>query len=180
MIFRHNSSIGIKTKKCRSCGKDRVIFSRGRCVSCARIEDAHAKISATASEDVGLTELRDKLDELVSRFVRYSAERNDSGQIECYTCGVGLLPAEMDAGHYITRNCMYLRFDASRNIRPQCHSCNRSKYGMAAEFGKKLELEMPGITEILLEESQIIHKWSRDELRSLIHDFTQKNKRFKK
>ena len=74
---------------------------------------------------------------------------------------------------------MYLRFDASRNIRPQCHICNRSKYGMAAAFGKRLELEHPGITEILLTESRIIHKWSREELRGLITEFTQKLKMLK-
>jgi hypothetical protein len=177
MIFRHNSTIGIKTKKCKLCGKDKIIFSKGRCKECATIEDTHSKISAAASHEEGFTELRDKLDDLISIWVRYSAV-NEWGMVNCYTCDKPNKPADIDAGHYITRECMYLRFDL-RNIRGQCRLCNRSKGGMAAEFGKRLELEHPGITEILLEESQIIHKWSREELRSMIFDFTQKTKTLK-
>jgi len=47
---------------------------------------------------------------------------------------------------------------------------------MAAEFGKKLEIERSGITEILLEESRIIHKWSRDELLQMIAEYSLKVK----
>jgi hypothetical protein len=126
--------------------------------------------------DDGLPELIDRLDGLVSKYVRWSATHNENMEIECYTCGDWRPRMVMDAGHYITRNCMFLRFDVSRNIRPQCHVCNRSKYGMAAEFGKKLEIERSGITEILLEESRIIHKWSRDELLQMIAEYSLKVK----
>lgn len=176
MIYRHNSTIGIKLKNCRLCGKPKPIFSKGRCSDCSRIEDAHNKIAASQQEEDGLPELIDQLDGLVSKYVRFSAPRNSEYLIECFTCSDWRMPATMDAGHYIVRSCMYLRFDTSRNIRPQCHICNRAKYGMAAAFGKRLELEHPGITEILLEESRIVHKWSRDELRGLITEFTQKLK----
>lgn len=175
MIYRHNSTIGVKLKPCKSCGFSKPIFSRGRCADCARIEDTHAKIAAAQMEEDGLPELIDRLDGLVSKYVRWSAPHKDT-LIECYTCGDWRPRMVMDAGHYITRACMYLRFDVARNIRPQCPTCNRSKYGMAAEFGKKLEMEMPGVTEILLEESRIIHKWSREELRQMINEFTQKIK----
>ena len=179
MIYRHNSTIGIKLKPCRSCGKPSQIFSRGRCQTCSKIEDTHAKIAAAELTESGLPELIDRLDGLVSKWVRFSAPRNGSGEIECYTCTYWHLIAGTDAGHYITRNCAYLRFDAARNIRPQCHSCNRVKYGMAAAFGKRLELDMPGVTEILLEESRIIHKWSREELKQMILEFEQKLKQLK-
>lgn len=177
MIYRHNSTIGIKLKNCRRCGRPKQIFSKGRCVDCARIEDVQGKITAAAMDEAGLPELIEKLDDLVSQWVRYSAI-DEYGLVNCYTCTNRFKPADLDAGHYITRMCMYLRFD-SRNIKPQCRICNRSKYGMATEFGKHLELDYPGITEILLEESQIIHKWSRGELESMIYEFKIKVKQLK-
>jgi len=33
--------------------------------------------------------------------------------------------------------------------------------------------ESPGITEILLEESRIVHKWGRDELRGMVVEFNR-------
>jgi hypothetical protein len=126
----------------------------------------------------GLQDLITDLDVLVSRWVRYSAVKTD-GFVKCYTCTKRLLPPDMDAGHYISRACMLLRFDVDRNIRPQCQTCNRTKYGKAAIFGQNLEKEKPGITEILLEESRIIMKWGRDELRAMISEFTEKIKNLK-
>lgn len=174
-----NSTILPKKKICVACGKECYWFSRQRCKECATIQDTHARISAAQEEEDGLPELIDRLDGLVSKYVRFSAPRNADYNIECYTCGDWRLASVMDAGHYITRACMYLRFDVSRNIRPQCHICNRAKYGKAAEFGKHLELDMPGVTEILLEESRIIHKWSREELKQMILEYETKLKSLK-
>jgi hypothetical protein len=38
---------------------------------------------------------------------------------------------------------------------------------------------MPNVTEVLLEESRIIYKYSREELRNLINEYTQKLKSLK-
>jgi Bacteriophage Lambda NinG protein len=170
----YNSLIRVKEKICVSCGKPCFWFSRKRCQQCAKIEDFHAKEEKVLVED-NLQDLVNDLDVLVSRWVRLSAV-DKHGTIQCYTCPQVDIPSEMDAGHYITRSCMYLRFDTARNIRCQCRICNRAKYGKAAIFGQNLEKEMPGVTEILLEESRIVHRWGRDELRSLIIEFTQKLK----
>lgn len=174
MIYRHNSTIGVKKKPCKNCGKDSIIFSRGRCKNCATVEDMHSKISAHQDQEDGISELEERLWDLVSKWVRYSAA-NEFGMVNCYTCGNYHKPSEVDAGHYITRGCKYLKFDL-RHIKPQCKTCNQAKGGMAAAFGKHLEEEHLGITEILLEESHIIHSWSREELRGMIYDFTQKVK----
>ena len=146
-------------------------------MECAKIEDAHAKIVVHQMDDAGLPELITKLDDLVSKWVRYSAVDED-GFVECYTSRKKYRPAELDAGHYITRNCMYLRFDL-RNIKPQSRLHNRHKYGLAAKFGRRLEKDNPGVTEILLEESKIIYKWSRSELEQMISEYTQKVKSLK-
>ena len=177
MIYRHNNTIGIKHKTCKSCGRTSIIFSRGRCQDCSRIEDTHAKIAAAQEKEAGLPELIDRLDALVSKWVRYSAVGPDE-LVECFTCRKRFRPQDVDAGHYVTRDCKFLRFDL-RNIRPQCRPDNRSKYGMRAEFGKRLEEENEGITEILLEESRIIHHWTRDELKQMILEFEQKLKPLK-
>lgn len=175
-MMGHNSTIIPKQKICVSCGKPCFWFSKKRCRTCSTIEDTHARMNAIQEAEDGLPELIDRLDGLVSKYVRWSAPHNENMEIECYTCGDWRPRTVMDAGHYVTRNCMFLRFDVSRNIRPQCHICNRSKYGMAAEFGKRLELERPSITEILWEESRIVHKWSRDELQQMINEYTIKLK----
>lgn len=177
MIYRHNSTIGIKLKACKSCGFPRQIFSRGRCSDCARIEDTHSKIAAAQEHDDLLPELIERLDGLVSKWVRYSPVGSD-GLVECFTSRKRYKPEDIDAGHYISRNCQYLRFDL-RNIKPQSRGDNRYKYGLAAEFGKRLDEENPGITEILLEESRIIHKWSREELKAMIVEFSQRIKQLK-
>lgn len=142
-----------------------------------RMKSAEKFVEREIKEE-GLQDLITDLDVLVSRWVRYSAVGPD-GLVQCYTCPTKLPPAEMDAGHYISRACMLLRFDVDRNLRPQCQPCNRAKYGKAAQFGKNLEAEKPGLTEILLEESRIVTKWSREELRAMISDFTQRLKTLK-
>lgn len=169
----YNSSIRVKEKICVSCGKPCFWFSKKRCQQCARTEDAMAKYEREVMEEQGMPELISDLDALVSRFVRFSALGKD-GLIQCYTCSFKGAYGDMDAGHYISRSCMYLRFDHARNIRCQCRECNRSKYGMASVFGKRLEEELPNVTEILLEESRIIHHWSRSELKQMIADFSNK------
>lgn len=173
----YNSTIRMREKTCVSCGKPCYWFSKKRCVQCAKVEDFNAKHGQEQSEP-DLADLIHELDALVSKWVRYSAVGKD-GFAECWTCRKRFLPSELDAGHYISRSVMLLRFDADRNIRPQCRTENRAKYGMAIEFGKRLEEERQGITEILLEESRIVHRWSREELKSMILDFSTRIKQLK-
>lgn len=168
----YNSTIQLKQKTCISCGKPCYWFSKKRCQQCAKVEDFHAKNIAAMQQEDGLPELIDRLDGLISKWVRYSVMGSD-GLTECYTCGKRFKPSDLDAGHYRPRACQFLRFDL-RNIKPQCRSDNRAKYGMAAQFGKRLEEENGGITEILLEESKIIHHWTREELKQMILEYEGK------
>lgn len=172
-----NSSIIPKQKDCVSCGRKSYIFSKGMCKYCSAVNNYHNRLAKHIDREDGIAELEDRLWGLVSKWVRYSAV-NEFGMVNCYTCNAYISPVNLDAGHYITRGCKYLKFDL-RNLRPQCKTCNQAKGGMAAVFGKRLEEEHSGITEILLEESHIIHSWSREELRGMIYDFTQKVKSLK-
>ena len=149
------------------------------CKDCATVNSFHKRLAKVTEEEVGLPELINRLDGLISKYVRFSAPINDRHEIECYTCGDWRPRTVMDAGHFVSRECMYLRFDVSRNIRPQCHICNRAKYGMAEAFRTRLEKDLPGIVDILLQESHIVHKWGRDELKQMILEYEQKTKNLK-
>lgn len=166
------STIIPKKKNCFSCGKSSYIFSKGMCKQCAAVNSFHNRMAKITEQEDGLPELIERLDGLISKWVRYGAMSPD-GLTECYTSRKRFKPSELDAGHYVSRNCMFLRFDL-RNIKPQSRTDNRFKYGLAAEFGKRLEEDNPGITEILLEESHIIHRWSRDELKQMILEYERK------
>ena len=170
----YNSTIIPKKKICTSCGKSCFWFSNRMCKECSTINSYHKRLAAVTDQEDGLPELIERLDGLVSIYVRYSPMGPD-GLTKCFTCRKRFKPSDMDAGHYRPRECKFLRFDL-RNIKPQCRPDNRAKYGLAAEFGKRLEEENPGITEILLEESRIIHHWGREELRQMILEFEGKNK----
>jgi hypothetical protein len=123
-------------------------------------------------------ELRDELDDLVSCFLRLSNADKD-GLVQCYTCLTKLPVAQMQAGHYIPRACMLLRYDLDRNLRCQCKDCNEYKRGNLAIYGQKLEFEMPGITEVLYQESLLVYKYTRQELKAMINEYAAKLKSLK-
>lgn len=178
MSRAYNSTIRIKKKNCSRCGKPEYIFSRGRCKSCATIEDTLAKEEEEGGQEIGLPELIAELDTLVSRYIRLKNADKD-GLVQCYTCTAKKPIAEMQAGHYVPRGNMLLRFDIERNIRPQCKDCNEYKRGNLAIYGQKLEQELPGVTELLYNESLLVYKYTRDELRQMINEYTIKIKKLK-
>lgn len=178
-IQRHNSTIRIKTRQCSSCGKDSQIFSKGRCQDCARIEDALALNEKEIEKTDGLPELLEEAWVLVSRYVRLSAA-DVNGNCKCYTCDWVGRWQDCDAGHYIPRGNMLLRFDVTRNIRPQCQICNRHKRGNRAVFAQNLEKEHPGIVDIITEESLLVYHITRDEVRQTISEYTQKLSQLKR
>lgn len=85
----------------------------------------------------------------------------------------------MQAGHYIKRGHLYLRWD-ERNVKPQDRSCNEHNHGNLPEFTKRLEIESPGITEILQEEMRIVHKPTRDEIKQIVAHYAPLVKQMKK
>jgi len=114
------------------------------------------------------------LDFTFSRYIRIR-ESNKNGMCECYTCGKIDHWKYLQCGHYIKRSETLLRW-VSRNARPQCINCYCNLHGNMDEYTKRLELEHPGITEQLKEESRDVHKYSRDELKQLLIDYRAKLK----
>jgi hypothetical protein len=165
----------VKEKICVSCGKPCYWFSKKRCQSCATIESVRETEEAEAVEDLGT--LIEELDDVFSKYIRLK-NSDANGICGCFTCANRVRWQEIQCGHYISRKCMFLRWD-ERNTAPQCSNCNCNKNGNLAIYGQRLELASPNITEILLEESRIVHKWSREELRSMITDYSKRIKLIK-
>lgn len=171
----HNSTIRLKKKPCKKCGIPSYIFSKGRCKECAQ-RDGVAKNDAKEQE-IEFAGLIEDLDTLFSQYIRKKYSKD--GLVKCYTCPT-ILPVEMMTnGHYISRKHLYLRWD-ERNCRPQCRICNCHEDGNIPAFKAYLELENKGITEILLEESRMVYKWSKNELQAMIADYSNKLKRLNK
>src|SRR6267142_2425682 len=166
----YNSTIKVKQKICKSCGRQKFIFSKGRCQECARIEGA-AKDDEKEQEIEFATIVSD-LDLVFSRYIRHKYADKDC-LVQCYTCTSIEPIAMIENGHYISRKHMFLRWD-ERNCRPQCNVCNSMKHGNMAAYTQNLEIESPGITDILFEESRMVYKWSREELKSLIGEYSRK------
>lgn len=180
MKFGHNSTIGVKKKICKSCGKPCYWFSKQRCQQCSTIETTQARMEQATEHLIKEEDLQDLIsdaDTVVSRYVRMKDSDKD-GNCQCYTCKTKLPWKQMQAGHYIKRSHLFLRWDADRNIRPQCEYCNCHKRGNLAVFAQNLEKESPGLPDILYEESMLIYKPTRSEIRQVILEYTGKIKNF--
>ena len=176
-MYGYNSTINRKKKACKSCGLPKYIFSKGRCQDCARVEDTMNRMERDSERIIGeedLSELVGQADTIFSKFIRLKYSDGD-GKVSCYTCGDVKHWTLQQNGHYIKRGNLFLRFD-ERNCRPQCETCNCHKHGNMGEFTQRLEKESPGITDILKEESVLVYKPTRDEIRTVIKEYTQKVK----
>lgn len=73
------------------------------------------------------TKLKKEADRLYSIYIR-NKYADDNGYVECVTCGVKKPVKEMQAGHYIPRSVLNLRYDDT-NVHPQCYGCNVARKG---------------------------------------------------
>lgn len=178
---RFNSTISVKKKVCKRCGEPKYIFSKGRCVDCSRIEDTLAKMEEETEvvlKEEGLWELIKEADDVYSKWLRLSSA-NENGLVTCYTCDALLRWQDAQCGHFVKRGNLFLRFD-QRNTRVQDKQCNEFKSGNLAEYTRRLEIDNPGITSILYEEAALVYKPTRDEIRNIIKECTNKLKLLKK
>lgn len=172
-----NSTIRTKSGNCEICGKFGPLTKK-QCQTCywngIRLRSVQKQEEKELNDDEDLQTLVTDLDFIFSKHIRLKYA-NNKGLVQCYTCPTIEHYNLITNGHYISRSHMYLRWD-ERNCRPQCELCNNYKRGNIGIYTKNLELEQPGITEILMEEGHMIYKWSRNELKSMISDYAQKNK----
>ena len=104
------------------------------------------------------SQLKKKLDKVFSEWVRQrDADRN--GLNSCVCCGVRKHWKELQAGHYISRSHLSLRFD-ERNVWPCCLACNVFKSGNIPAFAIFLEKKYGhGILQELIKEGRKITKY---------------------
>ncbi len=116
-----------------------------------------------------LSKLKKKADTLFSIFIR----KRDGGR--CITCGKVQEWKYTDAGHYIPRDCLKLRYD-ERNVNCQCKVCNVFKKGnyhiyslkMIEKYGDDVLYELD---EILKKSKRKIEKYGVDFYKKIIEKY---------
>ena len=87
----------------------------------------------------------------------------------CITCGKKDDIKEMQAGHFVHRDC--LDFD-ERNVNCQCPQCNNYKSGRLEVYAMKLiQMYGAGIVEELNLLGHQVRKFSRNELEQIIEKY---------
>ena len=106
------------------------------------------------------------LDDVFSQYIRLkNADKN--GHCTCVTCGKkGYWEKDgIHAGHFISRKHYATRWD-EKNVHPQCHYCNTYQYGEQYKYSLFLGANL---SEDLLSKSNIITKYTNNELREMIN-----------
>lgn len=80
---------------------------------------------------------KDKLDRVFSEYIRLR-DSDGNGYGRCISCGRIVHWKDADAGHYVNRKHMSLRYD-EKNVNLQCRSCNRFDEGNMAGYALGLE-----------------------------------------
>jgi len=87
-------------------------------------------------------------DKWFSKFIR-ARDADNNGVIRCISCGQPVHWKKADAGHFIKRQHMSLRFN-EKNVNGQCRGCNWLKQGNDINYAIGLEKKYgPGIIEEL-------------------------------
>ncbi len=175
-----NSTIRQKTGKCAMCPDDRGVqpLIGGMCNNhywlSRRMKSAEKLATKEINREPGLPELIEEADAVFSRYLRMTAA-NEKGILSCYICGTEVHYKRAQAMHFVPRGNLFLRLDP-RNVRAGCSTCNCHKGGNLVLFAQKLNEEHPGLAEILLEEAHTIYKPSREELKAIIGEYSDKSK----
>ncbi len=74
------------------------------------------------AKPASIPKLKKELDRVFSIFTR-TKDADENGMVSCVTCGRRAYWKEMDAGHYVPRQDLAVRWDP-RNVWPQCRPDN--------------------------------------------------------
>lgn len=173
----YNSTIGLKRKRCKTCGNMDYMFSHGECKNCATISSTKKRFEKEDNREQveDLSCLIEDLDTVFSRYIRIKYADND-GLVSCFTCNDKPIHfTRMQCGHYIPRTHLATRW-LEENCRPQNEHCNCMLSGNLEVFKERLEEERTGITDWLLEQSRQVSKPSRWELKELLATYRAKLK----
>lgn len=160
MLMGVNKKGAKQLKLCDYCLKPRKIFKNtsegSQCMSCWKHENAVKTLiekKDRKSKKNTKTVTRELLDLKFSLYIRFlHSVMGPTNQrfVKCYTCDRLMGIKDAQCGHYVKREHMYTRW-LSDNCRPQCKECNEIKGGNYEIFKRRLERDIPGITEQLEE-----------------------------
>lgn len=117
----------------------------------------------------------DTLDKIFSEYIRLR-DSDQYGMIRCISCGKRIKWKQADAGHYIYRSHMALRFD-EKNVNAQCRECNRFKAGNLEKYKRGLIIKHGRfIIDYLENKKHEIRQFSDFEIEILILHYRKKIK----
>jgi hypothetical protein len=176
-----NSTIRVKKKKCVECGRVDFIFSKGRCAQCAKVGNFKA-LEAKDKEDEdteSVAILKKDADLLFSRLIRLRAAAPGTGMLSCFICDTEIHYSAAQAMHFDGRTDSNLRYHP-KNVRPGCVNCNIYEHGNLAKYAERLDLEEKRLSEWLYLEGKLVFKFTREELKRMIGDFSREINHIKK
>ena len=119
-----------------------------------------------------LSPLKKKADTIFSLYIRL----RDGGR--CYTCGAVKEIKQMQAGHYVTRQCLALRYDEV-NVRCQCVACNCMKHGDLITYREHLIADVGADVVAYLEGMRHVSvKYTAADYHRIIGIYREKVKEF--
>lgn len=120
-----------------------------------------------------------KLDTIFSEFIRLRDSIED-GICRCISCGKTDHYKKMDAGHFINRKHLSLRF-SEVNVNAQCRSCNRFDEGNFEGYRRGLIKKYgPEIIEKLYALKNLSQKFTKFEIDASVKYYKEKVKLLKK
>ena len=183
LTYKHH-----KAKTCEVCERVFVPDRMGQLVcrpACAMARVRQAKKAERASikaRKEALKTIPDLIKEAQREFNAYIRAR-DADQL-CICCGnplgTGEVGGAFDCGHYrSTGSASHLRFD-ERNAHAQRKVCNRWGAGRAVDYRIGLVARIGLEAVEALESDNTPHKWTRDELIAIKHEYRAKLKDIQK
>lgn len=174
-----NSTIRRVKKRCKTCRKMEYLFSHGNCQQCAKVESVNKADEKEQEDTESVAILKKDADLLFSRLIRLRAAAPGTGMCVCFICGQDIHYSQAQAMHYVHREDSSLRYHP-KNVRVGDIACNVYKDGNLELYAKALDAEEKRLSEWLYLEGKEIYKFSRDELKRMIADFTREINHLKK
>ena len=126
-----------------------------------------------------MADLKTKLDRIFSEYIRLR-DVNENGAGRCISCGKFVHYKNADAGHYVNRSIMSLRYD-EKNVNLQCRHCNRFQEGNMIGYNHGLvEKYGDGVINYLNIKRFNFCKMGKFEYEVLIKEYKIKVKELKK
>jgi len=123
--------------------------------------------------------LQTKLDKIFSEYIRLR-DSYANGYGRCISCGKIVHWKEADAGHFVCRKHLSLRYD-EHNVNLQCRACNRFDEGNKIGYHRRLvEKYGEGVIDLLVIRRNTFTSYSKGDYELMIRHFSGKIKELKK